>query len=247
MPILPTYNALKILSRAGYIDFIEEMDTQSRVMVNAKKEELYDIKTTTQGSDQVLQAILRLYTGLFADYVFINEDVISMRTGLSLQTIYDSLIELSRMHIIQYIPRKRTPYIYYSTSREESRHLIFPKEIYELQKKRMADRVESIIEYITDNDECRETKLLRYFGEETAHACGHCDVCIESNKRKQYTFNDVRDGILYMVKIRPRTLKDFLATLSFNKESVVEMLRFLVDEGILLYDANSDTYKTNRP
>lgn len=247
LPILPTYNALKILSRAGYIDFIEEMDTQSRVTVNAKKEELYDIKTTTQGSDQVLQAILRLYTGLFADYVFINEDVISMRTGLSLQTIYDSLIELSRMHIIQYIPRKRTPYIYYSTSREESRHLIFPKEIYELQKKRMADRVESIIEYITDNDECRETKLLRYFGEETAHACGHCDVCIESNKRKQYTFNDVRDGILYMVKIRPRTLKDFLATLSFNKESVVEMLRFLVDEGILLYDANSDTYKTNRP
>ena len=105
LPVLATHNALRILTQSGYIEFVEEIETQSRVMILARKDQLYDLDTTTPGADQVLQAILRLYTGLFADYVFINEDVISYRTGLDKETIYKSLLELTRMHILHYVPR----------------------------------------------------------------------------------------------------------------------------------------------
>ena len=136
-PILPTHSALKLLTQAGYIEYIEEMDHQSRVMILATKEELYHIHTSNADVDKVLQALLRTYTGLFSDYVFINESVLSFRYGLTDQQIYDALIELTRLRILHYIPRKRTAYIVITTSREEPKYVQIPLTIYEHQRERM--------------------------------------------------------------------------------------------------------------
>ena len=243
LPVLPTHNALRILTQAGYIEFVEEIETQSRVMILASKEELYDLDTTTPGADQVLQALLRLYTGLFADYVFINEDVISFRTGLDQETIYKSLLELTRMHILHYVPRKRTPYIIYTTSREEPRHVLIPKAVYEELRDRMTARIEATINYAYSDTGCRESMLLGYFGEHSVEECGHCDLCINRRKRDDHQPADVQQGILYMAGLRPRRLEEFLNTLSFPHDEVISMLSFLVDEGFIQH-LDDDTYRT---
>ncbi len=243
LPVLATHNALRILTQSGYIEFVEEIETQSRVMILARKDQLYDLDTTTPGADQVLQAILRLYTGLFADYVFINEDVISYRTGLDQETIYKSLLELTRMHILHYVPRKRTPYIIYTTSREEPKYVLIPKAIYEDLRQRMTDRIEATINYAYSDTGCRERMLLGYFGERRTDACGQCDLCIDMRKRKDHVPDDVQQGILYMAGLRPRRLEDFLSTLSFPRDEVISMLSFLVDEGFIEH-LEDDTYAT---
>jgi ATP-dependent DNA helicase RecQ len=243
LPVLPTHNALKILTQAGYIEFVEEIETQSRVMILARKEQLYDLKTVTPGADQVLQSILRLYTGLFADYVFINEDVIAFRTGLNQETIYNSLLELSRMHVLHYVPRKRTPYIIYTTSREEPKYVLIPRAVYEDLRQRMTDRVEATINYAYSDTGCRERMLLGYFGERRADACGQCDLCIDMRKREDHAPGDVQQGILYMAGLRPRRLEEFLSTLSFPRDEVISMLSFLVDEGFIEH-LEDDTYAT---
>ena len=242
LSVLPTHNALKILTQAGYIEFVEEIETQSRVMILAKKEELYDLDTSTPGADQVLQTILRLYTGLFADYVFINEDVIAFRTGLDPETIYKSLLELTRMHILHYVPRKRSPFVFFTTSREEPKHVLFPKAVYEDLRQRMSARIEAIINYAYSDVGCRERMLLGYFGENQQDDCGHCDLCIDQRKRGGHTPDDVQQGILYMAGQRPRHLEEFLDTLSFPRDEVVAMLSFLVDEGFVEH-LDDDTYR----
>ncbi len=241
LPVLPTHNALRILSQAGYIEFIEEIETQSRVMILANKEQLYNIPTVTPRADEVLQAILRTYSGLFADYVFINEDVISYRYNLPQSTIYDAMIELTKLHILHYIPRKRTPYVIYTTSREELQYLLIPKVIYEDLRRRMEQRVDAVLTYCYDDKICREKYLVEYFGEQAAHRCGHCDICIELRKRENHSAQDVQEGILYMTQIRPRTLKELVATLSFPKDEVIDMVSFLVDEGFIKH-LDNDTY-----
>ena len=243
LPVLPTHNALRILTQAGYIEFVEEIETQSRVMIFAKKEDLYELDTTTPGADQVLQAILRLYTGLFADYVFINEDVIAFRTGLDQETIYNALLEFTRMHVLHYVPRKRTPYIIYNTSREEPQHVLIPKVVYEDLRERMTHRVESIINYAYSDNGCRERMLLGYFGERADEDCGHCDLCIDKRKREDHLPADVQQGILYMAGLRPRRIDEFLNTLSFPRDEIINMLSFLVDEGFVEH-LDDDTYRT---
>ena len=241
LPVLPTHNALKILTQAGYIEFVEEIETQSRVMIHARKDELYDLDTNTPGADQVLQAILRIYTGLVADYVFINEDVIAYRTGLDQETIYKSLLELTRMRILHYVPRKRTPYIIYNTSREEPKHVLVPKAVYEDLRDRMTSRVEATINYAYSDTGCRERMLLSYFGENKADECGHCDLCIDRRKQGDHEPADVQQGILYMSDLRPRRLEEFLSTLSFPKDEILSTLSFLVDEGYIDH-LDDDTY-----
>lgn len=246
LPILPTHNALKILTQAGYIQFVEEIETQSRVMILANKDELYNIPTTTPRADEVLQAILRTYTGLFADYVFINEDVLAFRYNLQPETIYKSLLELTKMHILHYVPRKRTPYIIYTTSREEPQHLLIPKAIYEDLRQRMVKRVDAVIAYGFNQDICREKYLVEYFGETNAELCGHCDTCIDKRKRHNHTAADVQEGILYMAQVKSRTLREFISTLSFPQDEIVNMVSFLVDEGFLIH-LDDDTYKNSQP
>ena len=246
IPILPTHNALNILTRSGYIQFVEEVETQSRVMILARKDELYNIPTTVPRSDEVLQAILRTYSGLFSDYVFINEDVLSYRFGLSQQTIYESLQELTRLHILHYVPRKRTPYIIYTTSREDPEQVMIPKTVYEDQRARMEKRVEAVVEYCYSEDICREKYLVEYFGEASDERCGHCDTCIENKKKKQYDPRELQDGILYMTQVRPRTLKELIETLSFTKNDIIDMVSLLVDEGFIEH-LSDDTYKNPEP
>ena len=246
LPVLAAHNALKILTQAGYVEYIEEVETKSRIKILVGKDDLYGIANVVPGEDRVLQAILRTYTGLFADYVFINEDVIAYRFGLDKETIYKSLLDLTNRHLLHYVPRKRTPYLIYTTSREEPRYVEIPKTAYEDLHERMQKRVEAVLDYAFSESGCRENKLLAYFGERSEQPCSHCDLCIANRKKSDHTPKDVQDGILYMSSVKPRKLSDFFKTLSFPKNEIVEMLAFLVDEGFVEH-LPDDTYKNPIP
>ena len=242
LPIIQTHNALRILTQSGHIEFIEEIETQSRVIILTDKNELYNLRSNNPKLDIVLQAILRQYTGLFADYVFINEEYISKKFSISLDDIYESLLALNRMHILHYVPRKRTPYVIFTTSREEVKYLLIPKSIYEEQKAKIESRITYMLKYAYSDDKCREKILLNYFGDNTTNECNTCDVCINNRKKKSYTQQDIIDGILYMVSNAPRTLNDFLSTLSFERNDIIDTIIKLTEENYLIYNSESETY-----
>lgn len=171
-----TENALRLLTASGYITYIEETDTASRVMITMNKHELYSLRVDTV-TDTVLQSLLRTYTGLFADYECISESRIAAATTLTEQQVYDALLTLSRVRVLHYIPRRTTPYVMYVTSREEPRYILIPRTVYEERRDRMAARLDAMRRFVYDSTSCRVHTLLRYFGERPDKPCGHCDVC----------------------------------------------------------------------
>ena len=236
-PVTPTYNALKILTQSRYIEFVDEVETQSRVMIIANKSELYNIEGETPETAYVLQALLRSYTGLFADYVFINEAEMSYRHNISEETIYKSLLELTRIHILHYIPRKRTPYIIYTTSRELPKYVVIPKSAYEDRRELIQYRSDIMLKYAFADDFCRENIILEYFGEHRNTDCGHCDYCIA--KRQLSGTNpkqEVIEGIMYMLSLKPRSMSEFYNTLSFPRQTIKDIVRELVGESLIKYD-----------
>ena len=242
LPPTATHNALKILTRANYVNYIEEIETQSRVIIKATKEELYDMTSRPNSAeDVVLQCLLRTYTGLFADYTFINESVISRRTGLSQENIYNALLTMTHKHILHYIPRKRTPYLTFTTARVEPKYIVIPRTAYEDLQEKMQQRIDAISNYAYSESGCREQMLLNYFGEESSYACGHCDLCIDARKRNEHTPKDVRDGVLYMTALKPRTVREMFDTLSFARQEIADTISFLVEEELLIHNPD-DTY-----
>ena len=172
-------SALKILNRAGYIEYTEEQDNQARVMFTVSRNDLYRLENNTPNEDKVITALLRNYGGLFVDYNFIDESFIASQCGLQSQQVYLVLKSLSQKHILHFIPQKKTPYVRYLQRREDAEHIQIMPAVYEERKEQFRQRIHAMIDYATNDAVCRSRQLLRYFGEEDSHDCKQCDVCLD--------------------------------------------------------------------
>lgn len=233
-----TRSALAILTRAGYIEYSDESLTSSRIMVLIDKREFYSL-TLDAGTETVFQGVLRIYPGLFADYVPISEQRIASALGLTELKVTEALIVLSRMHIIHYIPRRMTPYVYYPTSRELPRYLVIPRTVYEEQKARLEKRIAAVRDFAFSQDRCRSRIMLEYFGEKEISDCGHCDVC-RSRRSTEPTDGDMdelkRDIVARLQKYGKVTTASLVASFPGRGRLAAEALRELADDGEVKVD-----------
>ena len=233
LPPRPTRSALHLLTQAEHFEYVEEVTTQSRVMMTAERNELYSLRIDEK-TERLLNGILRLYTGLFADFVYINEPVVSTTIGLTEKEVYEGLLLLSRMHVLQYIPRKSTPYLYYTASRQLPKYIDIPKSVYEQQRERLIKRIEAIKKFAFSDSECRVNHMLRYFGENPSEPCGKCDVCRNRNKKKSLSSEEKRslkESVLYMLGQSPRSIDYLINESAEPKDRVIDTTRRLLKEG----------------
>ena len=195
-------SALKILNRAGYIEYTEEQDNQARVMFTVSRNDLYRLENNTPNEDKVITALLRNYGGLFTDYNYIDESFIASQTALQPQQLYLILKSLSQRHILHFIPQKKTPYIRYMQRREDMEHVQLRPEVYEERKAQFSERIHKMIGYATNDDVCRSRQLLDYFGEKSRKDCGQCDVCLSHRAEglvSEPRLNEAMDSILTLL------------------------------------------------
>ena len=106
LPVIETYNSLQFLQREGYIEFTEEINNPSRVHFIVSRDDLYKFQVANESFDGFIKLLLRSYTGMFSEFVPINEDALAKKSALSRDTIYRFLVKLSSLNIIRYIPGK---------------------------------------------------------------------------------------------------------------------------------------------
>jgi ATP-dependent DNA helicase RecQ len=238
--VLQAHHALKILELSGYIEYTEEMENSSRLHFTATRDDLYKYLHQDKRTDEVIQTILRSYTGLFADYAYIDETLIATRSGFTPREVYETLSGLSKRHIVSYIPKKKTPLIIYTRTREDLKYLEIPRSAYEERKERFENRIEKVLKYINEEHLCRSKMLLNYFGEKEAKDCGCCDVCLAKNDSglQHAEFNSIKEAILEILSSEPSPVKHITEFLPYPPEKTLAVIRFLADHdsGILLRD-----------
>ncbi|WP_291530808.1 RecQ family ATP-dependent DNA helicase [Bacteroides sp. UBA939] len=230
---VPADSALKILTQAGYLEYTDEQDNASRLHFIARRDELYKLRNLGEDVDKLLQIILRSYTGVFTDYTFINEDSLAVRNGLTRQQVYDMLMHLSKMRIIDYIPHKKTPYIIYTRERVDIQHLQIPRSVYEKRKERYETRIKAMVDYVTTDTACRSRMLLRYFGEKNEHNCEVCDVCLGRRTKeapRKIPMDELRNEILQVLAKQTVTPAGLAEQITIDKEFLLEALHQLLDE-----------------
>lgn len=228
-----TLAAFHLLSQAGYLDFIEETESNSRVLISVDRNELYNTGASPE-ADIVLACLLRLYPGLFTDYVIINEGRLSRESGLDPETVYNALLELNRRKILVYVPRRRTPFVYVPTSREESRYVMIGKSIYEDRFEVMSRRVEAMLDYAFGDDGCRVRRMLDYFGEDDSRDCGKCDICRQKKKTPHHiSKEEMIKKVWEYMQMFPAGVTQTVLERNFTPDDrlAADALRFLVDEG----------------
>ncbi len=230
--VLTIYNSLKFLEKEGYIELTEELDNPSRVHFVMNRDDLYKFQIANEKYDDFIKLLLRSYPGIFSDFVPVDEDMLAKRAKSSRDKIYENLITLSKLKVISYIPRKKTPYIIFTSERLEQQSITISTAHYQERKNIYLKRLNAVVDYVFSHNKCRSQKLLAYFGESDAKRCGLCDVCQRRNELNisEYEF----DVILKQVKdrLKKEQLNDEALIDKIDKiphEKVIKVIRWLKD------------------
>ncbi len=224
--------ALQILDRCGYIHYDTDPDNRSRLFFLLNRFELNQLERLVGNEERVITALLRLYGGLFTDYCYIEESYVAVQAKLTRQEVYETLKELRRRHILDYVPQSSTPLITYTLRREDGCNIVIPPSVYEERRAQYEARINYMLRYATDSTVCRSRQLLDYFGETDSEDCGHCDVCL----KKRPVGKDAREQILELLGDGRAHPISELRKLSLPKAKMDEALEWLVQEEKVFID-----------
>ena len=234
LPVIPTDSALRILTRMGYIEYVDEMEYSARLLFTAGRDELYRLHQDRTTED-VMNIILRLYSGIFTDYAYIDEHLICSRAGIDHEKLYTTLMTLQSQGIVRYVPERRTPVITWIRERIDTAMLHFDPEVYLQRKEEFKERIGAMMEYVTRETGCRSAILLKYFGEHQDKPCLCCDLCQE--KVQGGLTRGERDAIMQDILDTFHSSPDNpqkVYTLPYDRSKIDHVLHYLVDEGHIL-------------
>lgn len=173
----PAFYALKYLERTEHLTYSEEVDIPTKVRINVDRKSLYDVELADQGQANVLEALMRSYTGIFSFLQQIDEEYVARRAGQTVPQLRQSLYGLSLAHVISYVPTDHSDVVVLHHDRLRPGNVNLMPSRYAMLRESFHARAEAMLEYVSETSECRSRYLLRYFGQTEAAECGTCDVC----------------------------------------------------------------------
>ena len=232
---LTVNSALAILSREGYFEITEEINNPSRIHFTAGRDDLYKFQVKNPKFDSFIKLILRSYTGLFSQYVAFDEYTLSKRAGMSGEEVYQYLVKLSGMKVINYIPKKQNPVVTLLEERLDEKNIHISAERYAFRKERYLERIGELLAYAGTDRKCRSQFLLAYFGELSSRRCGQCDVCI-GKKDTQPSPEELKEAatkIRLSLEKEPGDLSAIAAATQLDPDLVASAMEHLQETGII--------------
>ena len=234
LPVIPTDSALRILTRMGYIEFVDEMDYSARLLFTAGRDDLYRMHQD-KVTDTVMNIILRNYSGIFTDYAYIDEHLICSRAGIEREQLYTTLMNLQSQGVVRYVPERRTPVVTWTRERIDTALLRFDPEVYAMRREEFKERIGAMMEYVTRETGCRSAMLLKYFGEHQKKPCMCCDLC--QDKVQENLTRGERDAIMGDVLDTFHSNPDNpqkVYTLPYDRNKIDIVLHHMVNEGHIM-------------
>ena len=229
------YYAIKYLEQEGYWELTDELENPSKIMFIVGRDELYKVQIDNPELDRFIKSVLRIYTALFSRLTPVDEEYIARITTDSVMGVKEKLIQLSKLHIIKYIPKVRTPLIIMNTERLVESNLYLSQKSYDERKGLFQKRIESIISFVNNDDTCRSRQLIEYFGQQSIKDCGVCDVCIKKRNRTNYNERkaEAEQSIVSIVKTNGGgvAISDMETMVGDNGSFYLKILREMIDNG----------------
>ena len=231
LDILTTFNSIKVLEQEGYLELSEAMEMYSKVKFIIERDDLYKFQVSNKQFDIFIKLLLRTYTGLFTDYIKIDEYKLASVAKSEPEVIKKYLEVLRHAGIISYFPARKNPILVYTTDRVDKEYLAINKKEYAVRKQRYVHRIETMVLYARSATKCRSEMLLSYFGEKNTSRCGNCDVCRKRNELSlsSLSFDVILKDIKTLLKAEEMGIRELTLRLNQSEDTVMKVVQFLLD------------------
>lgn len=241
---LPTaVNALKILQQNGYLILTDETDNPPRIRFIVQRDDLYRMRVIRRELDHIITVLLRQYSGLFSDFIPIDEQEIAHLSGYQIEHVRELFKQLWQLHIIRYIPGNRSPILMLTEERLPEENVRIAPESYKLREEIAREHVDAIFRYANNQDKCRSLMIQHYFGEQSATPCGRCDLCLERRKNRTTApettnRNQIRTLLLERLKKANLGVKQLAENIPFPIDTILAEISALIEEDKIIEDLN---------
>ena len=226
------YYSIVYIERTGHWTLSEDVDISTKVQVCVDRNDLYDIEFPDPKMAPLLELMMRRYTGLFSYPVPVDEDYLAGSIGVPVPMFRQLLYKLSLEHVIRYIPNDHATVLFLHHERLRPKNVNLNPERYDLLKGSSHNRMQKMIDYVSEEDTCRSTYLLEYFGQKESKDCGTCDVCRKGVKPMK---RDVEQEIMSFIHEEcggRYSLDDVMRRFGGERpDDCPGILRRLIDEG----------------
>ena len=229
-------SAIIIIQSSGYLEMSSEINSRSRIIFTEIRDNLGRYSFSSL-QDMIIEYLLRNFAGVFVNYCYIDEEDLSDKFKVSRDDIYHSLLELSKMGIIKYIPGNDKPYIIFNEPFMPKSYIRIPPEAYEKRRDSLKKKVNKMVEYANLDNTCRQIFLSEYFGQTEDSDCGVCDICLKSKKdRDSLTSSEIEKKIELLLKTKKISIKELSSLIEANEDSILKVVRNMLDDGKLEYE-----------
>lgn len=242
------FNSLKFIEREGYISLTDAVFQPSRIKLEMNREDLYKFQLSNTVVDTFIKLLLRSYSGLFDNFVKINEWDLAKKVNGRQEDIVKKLNYLHQHKVLTYAAQTELPQLTFERPRVPTKDLTFSKENFSLLRKRAEERVRAVIHYADSIHKCRSQLLLAYFGETNTIPCKQCDVCLEANKKTLHTdeFESISSQIRELLAVQPMPLRTLVDAITDNQEDkVIHTIQWMIDNETIQYNQENQLFLRN--
>ena len=229
------YYAVKYIERTGHWTLSEDVEISTKVQIMVGRNDLYDLEFDDVRMAQLLEMLMRRYTGVFSFAVPVDEDYVASGIGVTVPLLRQMLYKLSLEHVIRYIPNDRATVLFLQHERLRPKNLNLDPERYEFLKDSYVARAQKMMDYVMEEDVCRSSYLLEYFGQKDAADCGTCDVC-RAGKVSSSLEDDIADYINVTLAGKyslDDVVRRFGSATASSSDTYISLLRRLIDRGVV--------------
>ena len=234
------FYAMRYLEREGHWTYSEDVETPTRVKIMVDRDNLYDVEFSDQSLLGIVEVLMRKYVGIFSFPVPIDEDFVATKCSISIVQLRQALYRLSIEHVIKYIPCDRADVLFLKTEHLAQGNVKLSPLRYKMLQETYHKRMETMIEYVTEEDVCRSRFLLAYFGQSESADCGKCDVCRRNISKVQVNAGVTSDALVDFINVECHgeySLKQinerFSNPMASYSPDYLDILRDLIDNRVV--------------
>jgi len=230
------YHAIKHLERSGFLELTDEIELPSRIYFRVGRDDLYKFQVAHDKYDGLIKLMLRAYTGMFTEFVKIDEQALAKKAGVKTDLLVQVLENMQRLGVIYYLKPLHTPRLIWIAERLPEKSVFFPAEDYQKRKNSAQSRVDFMLGYASSTHRCRSQLLLRYFGEKDPYRCRMCDVCLNKHASglNQYEYDMIVESLMTQLTSGPVPMEVVSKSPQFAADKVARVVNHLIDNNIVI-------------
>lgn len=238
-----TYNTLQILDRNSIIKLSQQFNYKTKLQFIVSNSGLFSYLDTHKQYGHLVKTILRTYGGIFEHQLAINLALIADKSATDEKQVITMLRQLQQDGIVEFLFSNTDSEIIFLQPREDEKTINRIRHVVEQQQELKQAQVNAVLEYIGNTSDCKQSQLLKYFGERPDEDCGICSVCV-TTQDSSHTISDknIREHLISVLKTEVKNSRQLVEALPYKRERVLEVLKQLLEHDIVIM-ASANTYK----